>query len=273
MSDPNHIKPTGKTSEEKKPPQVNAFSVQKFNFHQKENVDFSSVVQIIDIRKNSTRPLFGASSSNKKFENGEGNAEGDWKFNMILQDELPTCARKRVWTNELDKLGGKKRELLRKFKKSCDMLNDNETMRELSQNKLELIREYCLQNDIDVEHSVAPENLSQKAKSVKQQENSVILKSASKIDKDRSASKERSVSKDRASIGAEKVNNVKNIINNKKKTVSAISIDQTCNQDKHNGKRSYTDMLEDFLFIEFHDYVTGLKKTIMDHSVYSKQNA
>ena len=142
MSDPTHLKPLEKASSENQ--NVAPFSAQKFNANQsnKENIDFNEVVQIIDIRKEAKKPLLL----------NQNNDQVDWKFNLITEDKSVNPLngnRKRVWTDEIDQLGNKKKEFLKKFKVSCKELQGNDIMMKVSKNKLDLLKDYCNENDIE----------------------------------------------------------------------------------------------------------------------------
>ena len=106
-----------------------------FNFNVCQNdVDFENPLQIVDLKRVNRNPNLLYPSKNGELGNENEDSEDNWKFLMIFADKTIPMGKKKTWITQLEKIGTKKRDLLKKFKNSIVALQDNEAMKELSGN-------------------------------------------------------------------------------------------------------------------------------------------
>ena len=119
----------------------NNSSFKKFNFSGDDSeIDFDNPFQILDLKK--------ADSFNNRLQitpsflkvsdsvNRPNSSSMNCKFLVMFGDKNNISAKKKTWISELDKLGNKKKDLLKKFTTHLESLKENESMRELSESRL-----------------------------------------------------------------------------------------------------------------------------------------
>ena len=122
----SYTNPTSTTPDQ--PISRNTFN---FNVLQSE-VDYENPLQIVDLKRVIKNPNFLCPPKNNESGCANPESEDSYKFLMIFADKTIPMGKKRAWITQLEKIGTKKRDLLKKFKTSIVALQENEAMKELS---------------------------------------------------------------------------------------------------------------------------------------------
>jgi len=235
-----------------------------FNFNVlQSDVDYENPLQIVDLKRVTKNPNFLCPPKNTESGAPNTDSEDSYKFLMIFADKTIPMGKKRAWITQLEKIGTKKRDLLKKFKTSIVALQENEAMKELSESRLNLLKEYCLNNDIDIENTVV-ENLSVSAKK------QPVVEFGSPDRKKKSSGKSRQFMS--SSKKMDKLNRKMDAENEKKRGGAFQDVETVEGSDEGSllGKRNYKDIIADFLYNEFHEYMVKVKQMVTKSERVSK---
>jgi hypothetical protein len=112
-----------------------------FNFScLQSDVDYENPLQIVDLKRVTKNPNFLCPPKTTESGAPAEESEDSYKFLMIFADKTIPMGKKRAWITQLEKIGTKKRDLLKKFKTSIAALQENEAMKELSGNPLPTLK-------------------------------------------------------------------------------------------------------------------------------------
>lgn len=229
--------------------------------------DINKPIHICDIKKvqNEDKMSFeNLNSGNKNEGFGKKDKGVLWKFQILYKQNgsQKNDFKKKEWVNSLDFLDYEKKiEILKAYKTSISFLQNNDTMRNLSDKKLDLLKEYSYQNKIEIGFNFNYKEMQCKSHSHKKKKGCKSNLDSENVDPNLTDKKSLSCSTSKFSVAGTRILRSDNKLLSQKKL-----------EDDELLRKRDMDMVADLLYINFHEYMINLKKTQNNYDRVGKGN-